>query len=246
MNPRNAAHLCDVAGTTPSVCPEVIPSDFKAGVDTAICAMFFANRSLSPWSNFSCRFIAPGRLFMLFRRMMLTWSFASWPAALSCAGESSSGSAAASESRVATSFLFGRRLLGFLDDDFVIFDIRAACLMCRLSFLVDGKSGEPEVEDLVRWEEDEDAFLKADLRGLGALLIGAWDMVSRYIIPYSWDKCAPCCLFTGSPSFKRANWQESYLASDHTECFVASPALLRVQNFCTGSGRAFGRPAGKA
>jgi hypothetical protein len=104
---------------------------------------------------------------------MLTWSFTSLPAVPPCAGVSSSGSAAANESSVATSFLFGRRRLGFLDDGFVIFDIRAACLMCRLSLLVDVKSEEPEAEDFTRVDEDKDGFFKADFRGLGAFWIGA-------------------------------------------------------------------------
>lgn len=144
----------------------------------AIWARFFANRSLSPWSTFSRRFMAPGRLLMLFRRMMLTWSLAS--AALAgapCSGESPSGSAAASESRVATSFLFGRRCLlrGFLDGGFVILDISAACLMWRLSFFVEGKSDDFEVDGFItfREDEDEDDFFNVDFRGLGTLCIGA-------------------------------------------------------------------------
>lgn len=92
MNPRSAAHLCDVvvavavAVAVTSVDP-AIPTFASAGVvvETAICAIFFANRALSPTSIFSRRFMAPGRLFMLFRRMMLTWSLASAPAVLLCA-----------------------------------------------------------------------------------------------------------------------------------------------------------------
>lgn len=52
----------------------------------------------------------------------------------------------------------------------MIFDIRLACLMCRLSRLVDGKSEELEVE---RCDEDKDGFFRADFRGLGAFWIGA-------------------------------------------------------------------------
>ena len=172
MNPRSAAQRCDVAATAaaaaaapataPWVCPEPVPSGFQAGVDTAICAMFWAKRSRSPWSSSSRRFMAPGRLFMLFRRMTLTWSLASVPAVLPCCEKSPSGSAAASESSVATSFLFGRRRRGFLVDGLAIFDIRAACLMCRLSLFVAGKSEEPE-----------EAFFRADFSGLGAFGIGA-------------------------------------------------------------------------
>lgn len=83
---------------------------------------------------------------------------------------SSSGSAAASESRVATSFLFGRRLRGFLGCDLVILDISAACLMWRLSLLVDGKREALDVEGFIA---DEGDFFNADFRGLGVLWIGA-------------------------------------------------------------------------
>ena len=173
MNPRNAAHLCDVAAAGPFDCPVMLASEFDAAVEAAICAMFLANRSLSPKSIFSRRFMAPGRLFMLFRRMIFTWSLASAPAVLlPCPGVSSSGSAPASESSVATSFLFGRRRLALLDEGLVILDINAACLICRLSLLVDGKSDEPKVEDFTRCDEDED-FFRADFSCLGALCIGA-------------------------------------------------------------------------
>jgi hypothetical protein len=173
MNPRSAAHLCDVAAAIASVDPAAPAFASVAVVETAICAMFFANRSLSPTSIFSRRFMAPGRLFMLLRRIMLTWSFASVPAGPRCSGESSSGRVAASESSVATSLLFGRRRRGFLACDFVILDISAACLMWRLSLLVDGKSKELEVESFMAFGEDEDDFFNADFRGLGALWIGA-------------------------------------------------------------------------
>jgi hypothetical protein len=72
MNPRNAAHLCDVAAAGPFDCPVMSASEFGVAVEAAICAIFLANRSLSPKSIFSRRFIAPGRLFMLFRRMTFT------------------------------------------------------------------------------------------------------------------------------------------------------------------------------
>ena len=172
MNPRNAAHLCDVAATGPFDCPVMLASEPDAAVEAAICAMFLANRSLSPKSIFSRRFMAPGRLFMLFRRMIFTWSLASAPAVLPCPGASSSGSAPASDSSVVTSFLFGRRRLALLDEGLVILDINAACLICRLSLLVDGKSDESKVEDFARSVDDED-FFRTDFNGLGALWIGA-------------------------------------------------------------------------
>ena len=172
MNPRNAAHLCDVAAAGPFDCPVVPASEFDAAVEAAICAIFLANRSLSPKSIFSRRFMAPGRLFILFRRIIFTWFLASAPAELACPGVSSSGSAAANESSVATSFLFGRRRLALLDEGLVILDINAACLICRLSLLVDGKSDEPKVEDFTRCEDDED-FFRADFSGLGVLWSGA-------------------------------------------------------------------------
>ena len=109
--------------------------------------------------------MAPGRLLILFRRMMLT---ASVPAGPPVCDDCSSGSAAASESRVVTSFLFGRRLRGFFVADFVILDIKAACLMCLLSLLVDGKSEVPEFDQSAPCIEDEDDF-SADFRDLGAL-----------------------------------------------------------------------------
>ena len=91
---------------------------------------------------------------------------------LACPGVSSSGSAAANESSVATSFLFGRRRLALLDEGLVILDINAARLICRLSLLVDGKSDESKVEDFARCVDDED-FFRTDFNGLGALWIGA-------------------------------------------------------------------------
>lgn len=173
MNPRNAAHLCDVAAAGSFDCPVMLTSEFGAAVEAAICAIFLANRSLSPKSIFSRRFMAPGRLFMLFRRMIFTWSLASVPAVLPCPGVSSSGSAPASESSVATSFLFGRRRLALLDEGLVILDINAACLICRLSLLVDGKSDEPKVKDSTRCDEDDEDFFRADFSCLGALCSGA-------------------------------------------------------------------------
>lgn len=166
MNPRSAAHRSDVAPPLASAVRIVTSEDV---VETVICARFFANRSLSPWSTFSRRFIAPGRLFMLFLLIMLTCSPAAMSAVVARMGESSStGSAAANESRVATSFLFGRRLRGFLDAGLVILDISAACFICLLSLLVDGKSEELEVEGCVMLGEDEDDFFTADLRRLDA------------------------------------------------------------------------------
>ena len=82
MNPRNAAHLCGVAAAGPFDRSVVPASEFDAAVEAAICAIFLANRSLSPKSIFSRRFMAPGRLFMLFRRITFTWSLASVPAVL--------------------------------------------------------------------------------------------------------------------------------------------------------------------
>lgn len=116
----------------------------------AICAKFFANRSLSLLSSFCFLFMAPGRDFMLFLLMILTCSAGFDPAALlvfaepdppSVSSPSSSGRASTSASRFATSFLLGLRRRGFEGDDLVTLDCNCARLIWRLSFLEVAKSG---------------------------------------------------------------------------------------------------------
>jgi hypothetical protein len=172
MKPRKAAHFsADVGG--PGVPLAIgLPGEF-AGLLS--CAMFFANLSRSSRSIRSLRFNAPGRLFMLFRLMTFTWSTTPFPAEFEARrvlpSFSSSGRAETSASRVVTSFLFGRRRRLALDcvEDLVIFEINAACLICRLSFLVDGKSGADEA-GIGRKVED---FFKIDFPGLGDDCMGA-------------------------------------------------------------------------
>lgn len=89
IKPLKAAHLSEVDGGAVVTAVEVAASietlplfaSFPL-VDAAICARFFANLSRSPLSTFSLLFMAPGLLFMLFRRMMLTCSSGSLPATL--------------------------------------------------------------------------------------------------------------------------------------------------------------------
>jgi hypothetical protein len=71
----------------------------------ANCTRFWLNLSFSIFSSFSFLFIAPGRLFKLLR-CILACPVSTWPSA---PASSRPESASASDSRFATSFLFGRR-----------------------------------------------------------------------------------------------------------------------------------------
>jgi hypothetical protein len=96
----------------------------------ASCTRFWLNRSFSIFSSFAFLFIAPGRLFMLVRCI-----FACPVSTLPSAPASSRpDSASASDSRFATSFLFGRRRFCDLVDDFSILETKDECLILSLSF----------------------------------------------------------------------------------------------------------------
>jgi hypothetical protein len=172
MKPRKAAHFSVDVGGSGVPLATGLPGEL-AGLFS--CAIFFANLSRSSRSIRSLRFNAPGRLFMLFRLMIFTWSTTPFPAEFEArrvlSSFSSSGRAETSASRVVTSFLFGRRRRLALDcvEDLVIFEINAACLICRLSFLVDGKSCVDEA-GVGRKVED---FFKIDFLGLGGDCMGA-------------------------------------------------------------------------
>ena len=98
----------------------------------AICAMFLLNLSFSMLTNASFVFIAPGRLFKL-----LGLIFASPTTFVSFESLAVSGNASAKDSRLVTSFFDGR--LRFLTGafDFSMREIKAECLIIRLSFLVE-------------------------------------------------------------------------------------------------------------
>lgn len=119
----------------------VLPAPFPV---LAICAKFALNLSLSIFSSFSFRFMAPGlllRLFKFFRRTVACpTSSSSFPPS-----SSKSGRALAIDSRLATSFLFGR--LRFVDfaDDFSILPTNEECLIERLSRLDEAKSEEDSI-----------------------------------------------------------------------------------------------------
>ena len=175
MKPRRAAHRSLVEGG--ALCPLDSMSSFPTvppELGAASCAMFFANRSLSLLSSLSFLFIAPGFDFMLFRLMMLTWSSGFDPAAPE-PEVSSSGKASARASRVVTSFLFGRRRLVLVVDDFVILLMRCACLIRRLSFFEAGK----RASLLVCEAPFADVFFSIDFRGCAVLeggsRSGAWN-----------------------------------------------------------------------
>lgn len=106
----------------------------------ANCTKFLLNLSLSNFSSFSFLFNAPGLLFMLFKLFLCTFAC---PTSISPSTPSSSspGKASASDSRFATNFLFGRRRLVVLDDDFSILETNEECLIFNLSFLDEGKAG---------------------------------------------------------------------------------------------------------
>lgn len=100
-------------------------------VVAAICTRLTLNLSLSILSSFSLLFIAPGldlRLFLCILACPTTTSSPSKP-----------GSASASDSRLATNFLFGRRRLLVFAEDFSILETKAECLIFCLSFLEEGK-----------------------------------------------------------------------------------------------------------
>ena len=130
MNSLKAAHLLPLlwARLTGSLSVAIVlPSAGKP----AICAIFLLNLSFSRLINTSFFFIAPGRLFKL-----LCLIFASPITVAPFALVVVSGNASAKDSRVVTSFLDGR--LRFLDGafDFSMREMRAECLIMRLSFLV--------------------------------------------------------------------------------------------------------------
>lgn len=126
---------------------------------TAICAMFFAKRSLSPLSSLSRLFMAPGLDFILFLLMIFTWSVGFSSVVALVGASSSSGKASARASRVVTSFLFGRLRFGALVEDFVTLFIRFACLMRLLSsFVCEKRDSELSLCGAY-------GFLRIDLRG---------------------------------------------------------------------------------
>ena len=112
------------------------PSAFPAPLVLAICARFALNLAISIFSSFSFLFVAPGLLFRLF-----LWIFAC-PTTTSPFSSSSSfprpGSASASDSRFATSFLFGRRRFWTLGA-FSILLTKEECFIANLSFFDEAK-----------------------------------------------------------------------------------------------------------
>ena len=95
-----------------------------------ISARFLLNRSFSRFANFSFRFIAPGRLFRL-----LCLIIASLTAMSPFFGFGASGRATARESRLVTNFFEGLRRFFGVALVFSMREMRAECLMVRLSFL---------------------------------------------------------------------------------------------------------------
>lgn len=176
MNPRSAAHLSLVEGTDAFETASTLAFPFSrpfADGEAASCAMFFAKRSLSPLSSLSLLFMAPGRDFMLFRWMILTWSSGFSPAeVLVPVSTSSVGKASAKESSVATSFLFGRRRLGFFVEDLVTLLMSCSCFILRLSFFEAGN------KDSCLLIVDAVVFLRIDLRGFAVRVGGALKDVS--------------------------------------------------------------------
>lgn len=110
-----AAHL----SCTPD--PVVLPAN---------CARFLLKRSISVFTSFSLRFVAPGLDFRLLRCIFACPTSTS-PSAPS---SSSPGNASASDSRFATSFLFGRRRFCVFAADFSILLTNDECFIFCLSF----------------------------------------------------------------------------------------------------------------
>ena len=92
--------------------------------------MFLLNRSFSMFASFSFRFIAPGRLFKLLCLMIAPPTVMS--SFLECGA---SGKATARDSRLVTNFLEGRRRFFDVTLVFSMREMRAECLIVRLSFL---------------------------------------------------------------------------------------------------------------
>jgi len=109
-------------------------------VPLANWARFLLNRSISNFSSFSFLFSAPGLLFMLFSAF--PWLTFACPTSISPSTSSFSrpGSASARDSRLATSFLLGRRRFCTLADDFSILETNEECLVFCLSFFEEAKS----------------------------------------------------------------------------------------------------------
>ena len=130
MKSLNTAHLLPLALPL-FTAPSSLAMASAAAGRAAICAMFLLNLSFSLWINASFFFIAPGLLFKLLCLIFIS-PIAVAPLALSVV----SGNASAKDSRVVTSFLDGR--LRFLDGalDFSMREMRAECLIIRLSFFV--------------------------------------------------------------------------------------------------------------
>lgn len=94
------------------------------------------NRSFSIISSLSFFFIAPGLLLRLFF-CIFAWLSTTSP---SPTASSRPGSASASDSRFATSLLFGRLRFWTFEEDFSILLTKAECFIVRLSFLDEGNS----------------------------------------------------------------------------------------------------------
>jgi hypothetical protein len=102
----------------------------------ASCAKFLLKRSISVLTSFSFLLVAPGLDFKLFR-----WILACPTSTSPSAPPSSSpGSASASDSRFATSFLFGRRRFCVFAPDFSILLTNEECLIFCLSLFEEASS----------------------------------------------------------------------------------------------------------
>ncbi len=130
MNSLNAAHLLLLL-LVPFATPLSLVIVWPPAGNAAICAKFLLNLSFSILINISFFFMAPGRLFKL-----LCLIFTSPTTVMPLESLVVSGNASAKDWRVVTSFFDGRLLLLDGAFDFSMREMRAECLIMRLSFFV--------------------------------------------------------------------------------------------------------------
>lgn len=136
MNSLNAAHLLLLL-LVPFATPLSLVIVWPPAGNAAICAKFLLNLSFSILINISF-FMAPGRLFKLLCLIFTSPTTVTPPEPLVV-----SGNASAKDWRVVTSFFDGRLLLLDGAFDFSMREMRAECLIVRLSFFVLLKNPSP-------------------------------------------------------------------------------------------------------
>ncbi len=124
--------MCLLTASNPCTAP--LPP--LLGCRLANWAMFFPNLSLSACSILTFRFIEPGRVLRLLCLTFVCLNNALLTSPPAPPASPTSGRASASDWRLVTSFLFGRRRVFFFPVLFSILLTKAECLTVRLSLFV--------------------------------------------------------------------------------------------------------------